>query len=76
MFLSSSHPITHGAWQYGPNVIEVGGLNVKKAKPLPDDLKKWMDQAKNGVILVSFGSTLTPSSMSSDRLEILLGVFR
>jgi len=76
VFLSSSHPVTHGAWQYGPNVIEVGGLNVKKAKPLPDDLKKWMDEANNGVILVSFGSTLNPSSMSSEKLELLLGVFR
>ena len=76
MFISNSHQVTHGAWSYAPNVIEVGGLNVKEAKPLPSDLQQILDTAPNGVILVSFGSMLDPSKMDSDKLQIFLNVFR
>ncbi len=41
---------------FNPNTDFVGGLHLQKAKPLPDDLKKWVDDAKEGVIFVSFGS--------------------
>ena len=75
MFLSGSHPVTHGAWSYGPNVIEVGGLNIQEAKPLPEDLKQFMDSATNGVILVSFGSALTPSQLKKDKLDMFIGMF-
>jgi glucuronosyltransferase len=40
-----------------PNVINVGGLNVHKPKPLPEgELKQFVDSASDGFILVSFGS--------------------
>ena len=76
VYLAGSHPVTHGAWSYGPNVIEVGGLNVKEAQPLPKDLQQWMNSAKNGVILVSFGSFFKPSQMDNKKLEIMLSTFR
>merc|ERR1719447_1486878 len=63
LLLSGSHPLTHGAWQYLPNVIEVGGLQLKDAKPLEGDLKKFMDSATEGAVLVSFGSSLKPDQM-------------
>ena len=68
--------MTHGAWSYGPNVIEVGGLNIKEAKPLPQDLQQFMDSASNGVILISFGSALTPSQMKQEKLNMIIGMFR
>jgi len=76
IFLSNSHPITHGAWQYAPNIIEVGGLNIRDAKPLPDNFKSWLDAGSNGVVLVSFGSVLQPSQMDPEKLKLLLDVFR
>ena len=76
VYLAGSHPVTHGAWSYGPNVIEVGGLNVKEAKPLPKDLQLWMESAKNGAILVSFGSFFKPSQMDNKKLEIMANTFR
>jgi glucuronosyltransferase len=40
-----------------PNVINVGGLNVRKPKPLPEGkLQQFVDSASDGFILVSFGS--------------------
>ena len=76
MFISNSHQVTHGAWSYAPNVIEVGGLNVKEAKHLPTDLQQIMDNAQKGVVLVSFGSLLDPSKMDSEKLKIIVNAFR
>ena len=74
--MSNSHPLTHGAWQYGPNVIEIGGVNVQEAKPLPANLQQYLDKASNGAVLVSFGSLLLPSQMEPEQLEMVLDTFR
>ncbi|RZF43050.1 hypothetical protein LSTR_LSTR001228 [Laodelphax striatellus] len=45
-----------------PNVIQVGGLHIANTtKPLPQDLKKFLDESKQGVIYFSFG-TVVPSN--------------
>jgi len=76
LVLSCSHYVTHGSWPYLPNVIEVGGLNLKDAKVLPDDLKEFMDSATDGVVFVSFGSQLRPEQMPRDKLEMFVEAFR
>ncbi|XP_041981637.1 UDP-glycosyltransferase UGT5-like [Aricia agestis] len=54
------------------NIIEVGGFHVSKPKPLPDDLKKFIEESEHGVIYVSFGSILKPSSMSKDKMIAII----
>ncbi|ESO93042.1 hypothetical protein LOTGIDRAFT_216282 [Lottia gigantea] len=44
-----------------PNHIRVGGLTTRPASPLPQDLENFFSKSKNGVIVVSFGSTLRKS---------------
>ena len=39
-----------------PNEIHIGGITTKPAKPLPDDLEKFMSSNPKGVVVVSFGS--------------------
>jgi len=40
-----------------PNIIEVGGLTVKRTTgKLPPDIKNFIDGAKKGIILMTFGS--------------------
>ncbi|XP_064629640.1 UDP-glucuronosyltransferase 1A9-like isoform X1 [Lineus longissimus] len=58
-----------------PNVVNVGGLNVRKSKPLPEgELKQFVDSATDGFILVSFGSF---AKYFPDRIIcILLETFR
>ena len=41
-----------------PDVIQVGTLMGRPAKPLTGDLRKFMDSSPQGVILISFGSTI------------------
>ncbi|XP_038212968.1 UDP-glycosyltransferase UGT5-like [Zerene cesonia] len=58
------------------NVIEVGGYHVAKPKQLPDDLKKFIDESKNGVIYISFGSVIDPSSLKHERFEAILNAVK
>ena len=49
-----------------PNMVNIGGLTVKRtAGKLPSDIKSFIDGAKKGVILVTFGSlaSIIPSHM-------------
>lgn len=60
-----------------PNLIEVGGLQIKeKPDPLPEDIKKFIDGAKDGVILVSLGSNLKSSDLPPEKLAIFVNTFR
>ncbi len=54
--LFNAFPIMDSVRPINPNTAFVGGLHLRPPKPLPDDLKKWMDDAKEGVVYVSFGS--------------------
>jgi len=76
LVIACSHYVTHGSWPYLPNVIEVGGLHLKDAKALPEDLKQFMDSSSDGVVFVSFGSQLRPEQMPKDKLEIFVESFR
>ncbi|CAK1582726.1 unnamed protein product [Parnassius mnemosyne] len=65
-----------GSRLFPANVIEVGGYHVQKAKPLTGDLKKFIEEAENGIIYISFGSVIRSSSLPSDKLEAVLGAMR
>ena len=76
IMLQNSHEVTHGAQVLSPNVINVGGLHCKEAKPLPTHFQTFLDEASKGAIYVSFGSTLKPSQMTEERKEWFISVFR
>ncbi|XP_037970930.2 UDP-glycosyltransferase UGT5 isoform X2 [Plutella xylostella] len=76
LVLMNSHFSIDTPTAYLPNYIEVGGLNhPKEPKPLPKDLQKILDSAKNGVVYLSFGSNVQSKDLSKDRLEGFLKVF-
>ena len=54
--LHFGHPlIMDGLRPTAPNYVYLGMMNCKDPKPLPTDLREFMDGAKDGVIYVSFG---------------------
>ncbi|XP_065223734.1 UDP-glucosyltransferase 2-like [Planococcus citri] len=73
MFYNGHHSILPRA--NNPNVIEIGGIQVRPAKPLPQKIQKFIDEADNGVILFTFGSFVKVSSMPADVVNIFLEVF-
>ncbi|XP_049767195.1 UDP-glycosyltransferase UGT5-like [Schistocerca cancellata] len=58
-----------------PNIIMVGGMHVKPPKQLPEDLKKYLDKAKEGVVYFSMGSNLKSTDMPEEKRAAFLGAF-
>ncbi|ELT87965.1 hypothetical protein CAPTEDRAFT_224055 [Capitella teleta] len=54
-----------------PNVVNIGGMSPKPAKPLEEELMKWMDGSTNGVVVASFGSVISyiPLELSNKLLK-------
>lgn len=56
-----------------PNIINIGGSHIKPARSLPDDIKTFLDGAKDGAIYFSFGTIMKSSRMPADKLKAILG---
>jgi UDP:flavonoid glycosyltransferase YjiC (YdhE family) len=53
--------------------IEIGGFHVKNdTKPLPDDIKSFIESAKDGVIFFSLGGNLKPSKMKEEKKQAIV----
>ena len=60
---------------FSPNIIPVAGMHITKPKSLPPDVKKWMDEAENGVIYFSLGSAIRGKDIPEEYRKILVKVF-
>nr|ACZ97420.2 UGT39A1 [Zygaena filipendulae] len=76
LVLMNSHFSVDTPLAYLPNFIEIGGIHLQKSnKSLPEDLQKALDEAKNGVVYLSFGSNVQSSDLAKDKLDAFLKVF-
>uniref|UniRef100_A0A1B6CCZ4 UDP-glucuronosyltransferase n=1 Tax=Clastoptera arizonana TaxID=38151 RepID=A0A1B6CCZ4_9HEMI len=58
-----------------PQVVEIGGIHIKSHKPLPQDIKKFLDESEHGVVYFSLGSIANGSSMSDSSRKAFCNVF-
>ncbi|XP_063392711.1 UDP-glycosyltransferase UGT4-like [Cydia fagiglandana] len=58
-----------------PNVIYIGGMHKVSEKPLPQDIKTYLDESPVEVIYVSFGTNFDPIDLPAKTLQILTKVF-
>ncbi|XP_061379749.1 UDP-glucosyltransferase 2-like [Danaus plexippus] len=66
LMLGNSHIVVGDAIALPQNYWHIGGYHIKKTvEPLPKDLQKIMDAAKDGVIYFSMGSLLKGSKIPS-----------
>ncbi|CAG9861071.1 unnamed protein product [Phyllotreta striolata] len=75
LLLLNRHFTYHTPRPLSPNVIEVGGIHIKKPKPLPGNLAKIVEGSPNGVIFMSMGSTLKGSSFPEAQRKMFIKVF-
>ncbi|ELT90253.1 hypothetical protein CAPTEDRAFT_100462 [Capitella teleta] len=54
-----------------PNVVSIGGMSPRPAKPVEENLMTWLDQSTNGVVVASFGSVIAniPQDISNKLLK-------
>lgn len=59
-----------------PNEVLIGGLTTQPGRPLPSDLEAFVNQSRDGVIVVSFGSMATnlPQEVRTKLLEAFSAV--
>ncbi|XP_054086910.1 uncharacterized protein LOC105208779 [Zeugodacus cucurbitae] len=58
-----------------PNLIEIGGIQIKeKPDPLPADIAKILDEAKEGAIYFSLGSNIQGSHLTEEKVKIMFNV--
>lgn len=76
MVLANSHVSLGVPIKLPQNFKYIGGYHINRdVKPLPQDLKKLMDSANNGVIYFSMGSNLKSKDMPTEMKQNLLKLF-
>lgn len=61
---------------YMPNMIEVGGMHIKRVpNPLPKDIQEFLDNASEGVIYFSMGSNIQSTTLPVEKRDALLKTF-
>ena len=56
-------------------MVDIGGFHLKPPKTLPQELQKYLDEAKHGVIYFSMGSGLQSTNLPVEKRDALVRVF-
>jgi glucuronosyltransferase len=72
LMLVNSHPAVDFPEPLPPNVIMVGGLQIREPKPLPADLDTFISAGKKGAVLVSLGTNIRSDMLDQNRLKMFL----
>ena len=75
LVLLNSHWSTNMAVPRVPNMVDLGGIHVKPPQVLPQDLKEYLDGAKEGVIYFNMGSVLQSVNFPVEKREAFIKVF-
>lgn len=58
-----------------PGMVEIGGIQIKeKPDPLPEDIKQFLDNAKEGVVYFSFGTHVSSGSLKPETAKAMYNV--
>ncbi|XP_059056274.1 UDP-glucuronosyltransferase 1-2-like [Achroia grisella] len=57
-----------------PSIIFYGEIDRGPHKELSQDLKNYLDTSENGVIYVSFGTTVSTTDLPTDKLQMFMNV--
>lgn len=77
LVLLNTHVTLGSPRPYAPNMIEVGGMHIEReVKPLPENLQKFLDEAKDGAIFFSLGSNVRFSKMPAESRSAVLNAFK
>ncbi|XP_046679078.1 UDP-glucosyltransferase 2-like [Homalodisca vitripennis] len=77
LYLINSHPAVEYPRPYTPNIIPIAGITISPDRtPLPKDLKKFMDDAKEGVVYFSLGTVVPVHFLPEKLLQAFVNVFK
>jgi len=77
LYITNSHPAVEYSQPYTPNIVPVAGISLSQDRAsLPQDIQKFMDSAKEGVIYFSFGTVVPLHIFPIEQLLIFSNVFK
>ncbi|GBP64737.1 UDP-glucuronosyltransferase 2B4 [Eumeta japonica] len=77
LILINSHFSYDPPTAYLPNLVEIGGVHIKeKESKLSEDFQKILDDAKEGIVYVNFGSNVRSSELPLAKKNAFLNVFK
>ncbi|VVC34031.1 UDP-glucuronosyl/UDP-glucosyltransferase [Cinara cedri] len=65
---TNGHYISDAARPIPPSIVNVGGIHLKPPEKIPKDVLEFIEESSHGVILFTFGSTVSISSIP-DRIK-------
>lgn len=77
LVLLNQHFSTSFPQPYVPNMVDVGGIHINraKAKPLPDKMRQFVEEATHGVVYFSMGSNIQSANLPNKIRDDLLSAF-
>ncbi|CAH1160040.1 unnamed protein product [Phaedon cochleariae] len=72
LLLVNSNPIMHGVRPNVPNVIEINQIHIKKKKPLPEDIRKYLDSSPQGIVYFSLGSNVKSANLTESTRNVII----
>lgn len=77
LVLLNQHVTLNFPQPYAPNMIEVGGIHINRddPKPLPENLRTFIEGAEHGVVYFSMGSIIQGSQLPVTMRDDLLRAF-
>lgn len=75
IMFTNSHVGTSSARPLLPNMIGINGIHIEPAKPLPSEIKQFLDSATEGVILFSMGSIVLGTDWPLTQREAFVRTF-
>ncbi|XP_065219025.1 UDP-glycosyltransferase UGT5-like isoform X28 [Planococcus citri] len=73
--LVNTHYSYFGALPRVPGIIEVGGIHILKAQQVPENIEKFINESKHGVVYFCMGSLLRGETFPPEKREAFLYAF-
>ncbi|EZA59837.1 2-hydroxyacylsphingosine 1-beta-galactosyltransferase [Ooceraea biroi] len=71
LVLINSHIVLNGIQPMTPAAVQIAGIHIRDDEsPLPQELKKWMDDSKDGFVYFTFGSMVLIETFPRKILDV------
>lgn len=76
IIFANTHVSASSARPLLPNMIDIGGIHVNEANPLPIEFQNFLDGAENGAIIFSMGSVIQAHKWEVEKREAFVRTFK